>query len=191
MLRTKMIIEKRFFTLVELLIVIAIIAILASMLLPALAKAREKAGQTKCLGNIGQIGTAFAFYMNDFDYTPPRNYADQSFDGVSLVAGYPNWAYIFCARKYLPMPSVYFQVTKGVLFCPQYRTGYRGCAGTIATFSSGYYPSYVYNAWYCPPYAFPIDNTGMVLKKSSQIKYPSGTMSICDGDYVAIVDTTM
>jgi prepilin-type N-terminal cleavage/methylation domain-containing protein/prepilin-type processing-associated H-X9-DG protein len=66
--------QRRAFTLIKLLVVIAIIAILAAILFPVFAQAREKARQTACLSNAKQLGLALNMYAQDYDEVVPHQW---------------------------------------------------------------------------------------------------------------------
>jgi prepilin-type N-terminal cleavage/methylation domain-containing protein/prepilin-type processing-associated H-X9-DG protein len=95
------------FTLVELLVVIGIIAVLISVLLPALAKAREAANTVKCAANMHSIGLGMAEYLANYKgaFPPSNYYKGLAFDGVTgqvptePTDGYVHWSSFLYARK--------------------------------------------------------------------------------------------
>jgi len=77
--------RSRGFTLVELLVVIGIIALLISILLPSLNRARETANRVKCAANLKSIGQALLLYSNENRGAFPRTVYTS---GVTVV---PTW----------------------------------------------------------------------------------------------------
>ena len=74
---------RRAFTLIEILVVIAIVALLAAILFPVFSRARENARKTSCANNTRQIGLAILQYAQDNDETlPPVAYEDDAGDDV-------------------------------------------------------------------------------------------------------------
>ncbi len=80
----KLAIGRLLFTLVELLIVIAIIAILAALLFPALTSARDSAKRTVCASNLKQCGAAAIMYACDFNEILPLNFPSVTWSELLL-----------------------------------------------------------------------------------------------------------
>ena len=144
--------RRRAFTLVELLVVVAIIAVLASLLLPALTRAKSQANSAKCLSNLRQLGLTLSVYTSDHGayplYQTGANAAHEDTDS--------RWFYDLNAYlKQPPLPSSgkYFTVAVpfgGVWLCPAVRPA-QPRNYSSSSFSSSYYTvvraSYGYNGY--------------------------------------------
>jgi prepilin-type N-terminal cleavage/methylation domain-containing protein/prepilin-type processing-associated H-X9-DG protein len=116
--------RRRGFTLVELLVVIGIVALLISILLPALNKARKQALLVQCMSNEKQIGQAMLQYSiaNKGAVVPCTIYSNTGGSGQPRDC----WGALLIVDRLLPNPNVRFSTsgsanTASVLVCPAVR----------------------------------------------------------------------
>ena len=112
--------RKHAFTLVELLVVIGIIALLISILLPALGRARESANNLKCKANMRSIGQAFVLYTGMYrGYLPATQMSGQSYSVADVTVTNRSifWFERLMAEKLLAMPSLTGSQSS-VIICP-------------------------------------------------------------------------
>lgn len=111
---------RRGFTLIELLVVIGILGVLAAILFPVLARAREAGRKTTCAANLAQIGLAFGMYLGDYDEMLPCNSDPTLWMGRRWR--WPLQPYLAFSGRRDPVdpsnPNISAGYQAGVLVCP-------------------------------------------------------------------------
>ena len=133
----------RHFTLIELLMVMAIIGILAGLLLPALSRTKKIAQGTLCVNNLKQLGLAFSSYADDHLAYPTAHFPQVN-----------NWSWnvVFRRSEY---PLFYLKEWSTVL-CPSNMEGHafyeQNTAAVTSVYQPGayWYADYGYNSYYLP-----------------------------------------
>ncbi len=127
------------FSLVELLVVIATIALLLSILMPSLGRARSMAMRLKCAHNLRQIDMAMHLYLSGNDDTYPCTQ-----DPVSEDPNNPYWLWMGRGWRAFVEPYLETNINKdnpSVLFCPQDRTEKDEYEATSYAYSMAFYHS--------------------------------------------------
>lgn len=186
------------FTLVELLVVIAVIAILAALLLPALSRAKDSARKVACVSNLRQVGLAVYIYAQDHNgripygpqappFTHPAEFYPSTGSPTSLISlrSGPPVALGLLLKDHLAS-------TPKVLFCPGSDQPVDAAAelakvGTIQQAQGSYYYRHagVTKLFYTPPEPVPnlqLDNLGTNRQGRPIRALAMDCQFLCSGD---------
>lgn len=195
----------RGFTLVELLVVLAILSVLTSLLLPVVAGAKEKARTVACINNLKQIGLAVHLYAGDNnDSLVPAEYSKSN--GASFEEGWPTLLVLSevieapRTANFLELPA-----TKSIFHCPSARMQVYsfdpvsrddpegGKAFPFTSESTG--TKFYIDCWYgingstgdpqrWPFIRVPDDHGNFQMNKQGSIKNPSAVPMVFDGFWI-------
>jgi prepilin-type processing-associated H-X9-DG protein/prepilin-type N-terminal cleavage/methylation domain-containing protein len=156
--------KKKAFTLVELLVVTAIIAILTGILLPSLARSKDSAKRIKCVNHLRQIGLASQMYWNDNDGKCFPFRVGPSTNGVIYWFGWLELDSPEGSRRFDPEQGALYSYLQGhgVEMCPSlnYSSGRFKLKANGATYGYGY------NRFLYPPTSKPPPKIESILQPS-------------------------
>jgi prepilin-type processing-associated H-X9-DG protein len=150
-------------------VVIAIIAILAALLLPALGRAKMKGQETACKNNVKQLGLGFFMYVNDHGKTFPATYDPKEFWMALMKAYVPSDKIRLCPTAPVPTDRKPAEERFGSAIAAWFGPL------TVVQWNQGYESSYGINGW-----LYSSSDPQKAFNKEAEFKFPVSTPVFAD-----------